>query len=66
MNKIKQVQVRLSDDEKKSFEMCAELAGIPLATWMRERLRMNSIAELEAAGLRAPFIDELVREFRNG
>lgn len=59
MSKKKQVQVRLTETEKSGFETAAELAGIPLATWMRERLRLAAIRELENAGIRAPFIKEI-------
>lgn len=54
-----QVLVRLSKDEKKSFEMCAELAGIPLSSWIRERLRADSIRELRNINVKAPFIKPL-------
>ena len=56
-NKTNKVLVRLSDTEKEGFSIAADLAGIPLATWMRERLRLASIRELESAGILAPFID---------
>ena len=54
-----QVLIRLSEDEKKSFEMCAKLAGVPLSSWMRERLRADSVKELRNVNIRAPFIDSL-------
>lgn len=63
--KKSQVLLRLSEDEKKSFEMCAELSGISLSAWMRQRLRNLAVNELGNAGLVAPFIDDLVKEFRN-
>ena len=34
----------------------AKIAGIPLSSWVRERLRLAAIHELEAAGKRIPFI----------
>lgn len=60
--KNNQVLVRLSDDEKKSFEMCARLAGVPLSSWIRERLRADSIRELRNVNIRAPFIEPLELE----
>lgn len=53
------IQVRLSADEKLGFEQAAELAGIPLSSWVRERLRLTAIRELEGAGRRIPFIPEV-------
>ena len=59
MNKSKQVQIRLSESEKGGFEVAAKLAGIPLATWMRERLRLAAIRELESANKKIPFIESI-------
>jgi hypothetical protein len=54
--KEKVVIIRLSDAEKAGFREAAELAGIGLSTWIRERLRHAAIRELEQAGSIAPFI----------
>ena len=35
------------------------MAGIPLSAWVRERLRLTAIRELEGAGQRIPFIPEI-------
>ncbi|HEX3151372.1 MAG TPA: hypothetical protein VHR66_25055 [Gemmataceae bacterium] len=50
--------LRLQHREKSAFEDAAKLAGIPLAGWMRERLRLSARAELEKAGKPVAFIDE--------
>ncbi len=50
------VMMRLSATEKAGFQEAAELAGIGLSTWIRERLRRTAIRELEEAGRIAPFI----------
>ncbi len=50
------LDIRLSASEKRGFAEAAQIAGVPLATWVRERLRMAAIRELESAGRRAPFI----------
>jgi hypothetical protein len=42
--------------EKQGFADAAELAGIPLAVWMRERLRKAAAKELEEAGREAAFL----------
>ncbi len=56
MDKQKVLQIRLTDAEKQAFSESAELAGIPLSSWVRERLRLASIRELENAGRKIPFV----------
>ena len=46
----------MSQQEKQGFREAAELSGIGLSTWIRERLRMAAIRELESAGRRVPFV----------
>ena len=54
--RVAYLDTRLTTAEKQGFCEAASLAGIPLATWVRERLRLAAIRELEAAGKAAPFI----------
>lgn len=51
--------LRVKPSEKASFQMCADLAGVSLSSWVRERLRLAAIRELEGAGRRVPFVDEI-------
>jgi hypothetical protein len=51
--------MRLTTLEKASFQEAADLAEIPLSAWMRERLRLAVIRELENAGRSVPFIQPL-------
>lgn len=53
------LQIRVSDTEKEGFEIAAALAGISLSSWVRERLRLSAIRELESAGRRVPFVPEI-------
>ncbi len=53
------LQIRLSPAEKEGFEQAAEFAGIPISSWVRERLRLAAIRELENAGRRVPFISKV-------
>ncbi|HEV7509161.1 MAG TPA: DUF1778 domain-containing protein [Thermoanaerobaculia bacterium] len=53
------IKLRLSPDEKATFEQAAAVAGASLSSWVRERLRKSAAAELEAAGLQIPFIQAL-------
>jgi len=41
--------VRLEVDEKKTFRSAADKAGVPLSTWVRERLRRIANRELGRA-----------------
>lgn len=50
------IQVRLTEREKTGFLEAAKLTGLPLSSWVRERLRLAAIRELEGAGRRVPFI----------
>jgi hypothetical protein len=50
------LQVRLQEMEHESFAEAATLAGVPLSTWVRERLRKVAIKELEEHGQSAAFI----------
>ena len=53
------LQIRVTDAEKEGFEIAAALAGISLSSWVRERLRLTAIRELEGAGQRVPFVPEI-------
>ncbi len=53
------LKLRVSPEEKQGFKEAAHLAGIPVSTWMRERLRLAAIREMEGAGLPIPFIQKI-------
>ena len=55
--KLRVLQIRLSDAEKQGFQAAAGLAGIPLSSWVRERLRLAAIRDLERAGQKIPFVE---------
>jgi hypothetical protein len=55
--KPQSVQVRLTDSEKKTFEAAADVAGLSLSSWVRERLRLAAMNELQAAGRAVPFLE---------
>ena len=56
MAKEQVLQIRLSELEKQGFAAAAGLAGIPLSSWVRERLRLAAIRDLESAGQQIPFV----------
>jgi uncharacterized protein (DUF1778 family) len=55
MGKTEMMRLRLQPEEKMTFEHAAELAGLPLSAWVRERLRRAARIELEDAGERVAF-----------
>lgn len=57
-NKLKSVtiQIRLTEKEKAGFLEAAKITGLPLSSWVRERLRLAAIRELEGVGRHVPFI----------
>jgi uncharacterized protein (DUF1778 family) len=57
--KATNLDIRVSGEEKEGFELAAALAGISLSSWVRERLRLTAIRELEGAGRRVPFVPEI-------
>lgn len=59
MAKQQVLQIRLSSSEKRGFAAAAELAGIPLSSWVRERLRLAAIRDLESAGQQIPFVEPI-------
>lgn len=50
------VLLRLGVAEKRGFQDAADIAGIPLAVWMRERLRRAATRELEEAARPIAFL----------
>lgn len=54
--KTELLQLRLNPAEKQGFQEAADLSGLPLSGWVRERLRRAAIRELEEASRPIPFI----------
>lgn len=56
--KIKSIRLdmRLHEAEKEGFRLAAELSGLELSAWIRERLRKVARDELERAGQPVPFL----------
>jgi hypothetical protein len=55
--KSESVLLRMEPAEKKTFTEAADLAGVPLASWIRERLRRVARHELKEAGRQVAFLD---------
>lgn len=56
--KVDLLQLRLKPSEKQTFQMAADLAGVALSSWVRERLRGVARRELVEAGKQVPFLQE--------
>jgi hypothetical protein len=50
------LQLRVLRAEKEAFQKAAELAGVALSAWVRERLRSAARRELTEAGQQVPFL----------
>jgi len=57
--KNESIEVRVQMDEKEAFRRAADLAGLPLSAWIRERLRTAARAELDTARVQIPFVQSL-------
>jgi hypothetical protein len=56
MTKAIRLDMRIEESEKEGFRAAAELAGLDLSAWIRERLRLAARKELDAAGLEVAFL----------
>lgn len=57
--KSERIELRLSPAERETFQDAADLAGIPLSAWIRERLRQSATKELEASALPIAFLENM-------
>jgi len=56
--KTDSIKIRVQADEKTAFKQAADLAGIPMSAWIRERLRRAAVKELEDASMPIPFLQK--------
>jgi uncharacterized protein (DUF1778 family) len=56
--KTENILLRVQPAEKEAFREAAELAGLPLSAWVRERLRRVTVRELEEAGRPIRFLNK--------
>ncbi len=59
--KSENMLIRVQSEEKEAFRQAAEIAGLPLSAWVRERLRRVTVRELEEAGQPISFIRARVK-----
>ena len=62
--KAEYLETRLNALEKQAFREAADLAGLDLSAWVRERLRAAARKELEGASRPVAFL--LARSIKNG
>lgn len=63
MAKSESILLKLEPEEKEAFRQVAELAGVPLTVWIRERLRRSARIELQDAGKQVPFLKRKTEDF---
>lgn len=56
--KADKIEVRMEPAEKAAFQTAADLSGLSLSSWVRERLRRVARTELEDAGKPVPFLGD--------
>jgi hypothetical protein len=59
MKKTEVVIIRVSEAEKKGLERAAEISGIGLSAWARQRLRTAAIKEHQDAGEKVIFLQPI-------
>lgn len=62
MVKSEIIKLRVGPEEKQAFREAAQIAGIPLSNWIRERLRKAARIELEDARKDIPFLTRKMME----
>jgi hypothetical protein len=60
------LDIRLEAAEKQAFRDAAELAGLDLSAWVRERLRAMARKELEGAGRPVAFLTRPPMQAKTG
>jgi uncharacterized protein (DUF1778 family) len=56
MMKSESLRIRLGPEEKQAFQDAADLAGMALSAWIRDRLRKAAREELNEAGEQVAFL----------
>ena len=56
MKKDTQILIKVSEDERDGFRRAADIAGIGVSAWARQKLRAAAVQELQTIGESVPFI----------
>lgn len=66
MKKEHRIEIRVSPEEKQGFEKAAEIAGIGVSAWARQKLRAAAIKELQEMGEKIVFLTPIPLNKKNG
>lgn len=66
MKKDTQILIKLSESERDGFKRAAEIAGVGLSAWARQKLRSAAIKDLQEIGEKIPFLEPLKIDETNG
>jgi len=66
MKKDTQILIKVSEPEKEGFKKAAEIAGIGLSAWARQKLRSAAIKDLQEVGEQIPFLEQIKINDSNG
>ena len=53
------LQVRLTQAERDTLKIAANSAGLTVSAWLRDRLRKAARIELQGAGIKVPFLENV-------
>jgi hypothetical protein len=59
MKKDSQVMIKVSEEERDGFRRAAEIAGVGLSAWARQKLRSAAIKDLQEVGEKIPFLQPI-------
>ncbi len=59
MKKDSQFLIRVSETELEGFKRSADIAGVGLSAWARQRLRAAAIKDLQELGEKVPFLQPI-------
>ncbi len=60
MKKDSQFLIRVSEVELEAFKKAADIAGIGLSAWARQKLRAATIKDLQEVGEKIPFLQPIL------
>lgn len=66
MKKDNQILIKVSETEKEGFKRAAEIVGIGLSAWARQKLRSAAIKDLQEVGEVIKFLEPINLKQQNG
>jgi hypothetical protein len=62
VKKDTQILIKVSEPEREGFRRAADIAGIGVSAWARQKLRAAAIQELQTVGEKAAFLSSVSAE----